>query len=181
MRIKIMRELIRSCNPQRGVICELGAGRKCISHGIGCRKRTTIDIDPGTGPDIVHDLTQSIPLPDDSTDIVVAGEILEHVYNSRGFIQEIRRVLKPNGYLIISVPNICSLRYRMSFLAGRIPAHAAKADCTYASGEHGHIRDYSFGEVRKLLKGFRIVSERSDTRLPKTLGNAVIIMAQIMK
>lgn len=181
MRIETMKRLILSCNPEGGVICEVGSGRKCISHGIKCKKSITIDMDSKANPDIIHDITRGIPLPDESVDIIVAGEILEHIYNSREFVQEIRRVLKRNGYLILSCPNICSLRYRLAFLIGRIPAHAARADRTYDDGRPGHLRDYNFREVRDLLEGFKIISEKTDSRLPRTLGNSVIIKAQVIK
>jgi 2-polyprenyl-3-methyl-5-hydroxy-6-metoxy-1,4-benzoquinol methylase len=64
-------------------------------------------------------------------DICIASEVLEHIYHSKKLISEIKRILKPYGFLILSVPNICSLKYRVAFLIGKIPAHAAKADCTY--------------------------------------------------
>jgi SAM-dependent methyltransferase len=111
-------------------------------------------------------------------------------------ISEIKRILKPYGILILSVPNICSIKYRIAFLIGKIPAHAAKADCTYIIDERrGHIRDYNFKEVKMLLKtfGFQIISELTDGLsfscktinpreiLPKTFGDSVIIKAQVVK
>ncbi len=46
-----------------------------------------------------------LPLPDHSADIVVSFETIEHLDNQSGMIAEIRRVLRPDGFLIISSPN----------------------------------------------------------------------------
>jgi GT2 family glycosyltransferase/SAM-dependent methyltransferase len=48
---------------------------------------------------------RSIPLRDASVDIVVSFETIEHVYQHDAFIAEVRRVLRPNGALIISTPD----------------------------------------------------------------------------
>ena len=178
-RIQIIKDLIVSCNPSNKIICDLGSGKKGTTQNIKYKKRITIDIDKTNNPHIIHDLTKGIPLSDKSVDIIVAGEILEHIYNSKKFINEIKRILKNDGYIILSCPNICSLKYRIAFLLGKIPAHAAKADLTYKDNRLGHVRDYNFYEVKKILKGFRIVTEKSDSMLPKNLGNSVIIMAQL--
>lgn len=49
------------------------------------------------------DLT-AIPAPDISADIVIAAEVLEHADDPRQCVAELRRVLKPGGYLAVSVP-----------------------------------------------------------------------------
>lgn len=46
----------------------------------------------------------NLPLPDESFDSVFCSEVLEHVPDLRESISEIKRVLKPNGCLLITVP-----------------------------------------------------------------------------
>ena len=48
---------------------------------------------------------RKIPLDDQSVDVVVSFETLEHFYEHDLFMQEVKRVLRPNGQLIISTPN----------------------------------------------------------------------------
>ncbi|BAZ41267.1 hypothetical protein NIES4101_72290 [Calothrix sp. NIES-4101] len=48
---------------------------------------------------------ESIPLPDKSVDVVTSFETLEHHNHHEEMMQEIKRVLKPDGILIISSPN----------------------------------------------------------------------------
>ncbi|MEJ0053559.1 MAG: methyltransferase domain-containing protein [bacterium] len=46
----------------------------------------------------------ALPFPDASVDTVLCANVLEHVYNYRFLIQEMRRILKPGGTLIGFVP-----------------------------------------------------------------------------
>jgi ubiquinone/menaquinone biosynthesis C-methylase UbiE len=49
---------------------------------------------------------KSIPLNDQSVDTVFMTEVLEHVHKPGEMLQEVRRVLKPNGILFLTVPFI---------------------------------------------------------------------------
>ncbi len=43
-------------------------------------------------------------LPDASFDVVWAGETIEHVADTAGWLSEVRRVLRPGGHLLLSTP-----------------------------------------------------------------------------
>lgn len=47
----------------------------------------------------------AIPLPDACIDVVVSFETIEHHYEHEAMMQEIKRVLKPGGVLVISCPD----------------------------------------------------------------------------
>ena len=47
----------------------------------------------------------AIPLPDGSVDVVTSFTVLEHVPDEMEALQEMRRILRPGGKLIVSVPN----------------------------------------------------------------------------
>lgn len=53
--------------------------------------------------DIVSDIV-SIPLQDQSVDAIMCTEVLEHVPNPVAALNEFARLLKPNGYLLITAP-----------------------------------------------------------------------------
>lgn len=59
-------------------------------------------------------------------DVVFAGEVIEHTTNDDVFLSEIYRVLKPEGILILTTPNLVSLGNRILMLFGLLPrfAHA---------------------------------------------------------
>jgi len=48
---------------------------------------------------------QNLPFKDETFDLVTATEVIEHLPDHNRFLNEVYRVLKPNGFLIISTPN----------------------------------------------------------------------------
>jgi ubiquinone/menaquinone biosynthesis C-methylase UbiE len=56
------------------------------------------------------DLT-NIPLPDTTVNVAVCSEVLEHIPNHEKALSELFRTLRPNGVLLLSIPNAFSLFY----------------------------------------------------------------------
>jgi SAM-dependent methyltransferase len=67
------------------------------------------------------DLDEPLPFEDESFDVVVAGEVLEHLRLPERALAEAHRVLRPGGLLVGSVPNCFRLKTRLRFLLGRPP------------------------------------------------------------
>ena len=86
------------------------------------------------GADIRH-----LPFPDQTFDLVVCSEVLEHVPDHRCAIHEIVRVLKPAGAMVVSVPRwfpekICWTLSR-----------------EYHQANQGHVRIYRSGALKRRL------------------------------
>jgi ubiquinone/menaquinone biosynthesis C-methylase UbiE len=105
--------LIENNNPK---VLELGTGDgelflKLSAKGLDI---TGADICPNEGllrnkhRVIKHDLNNGLPFKNNSFDVVIALEVLEHLYNPYAMMKEIKRVLKPSGYAIIAMPNTAS-------------------------------------------------------------------------
>ena len=62
-----------------------------------------IDIGKLEGVDIVADLNKGIPLKDNSVDMLFSFHFLEHVNDFTRMVEEIHRVVKPNGIVKIRV------------------------------------------------------------------------------
>ncbi|HET6623943.1 MAG TPA: methyltransferase domain-containing protein [Gaiellaceae bacterium] len=90
---------------------------------------------------------QPLPFADGSFDAVVAGELLEHLQLPEALLAEARRVLRPGGVLVGSVPNAFRLQSRLRFLRGRPP-----------EDDPTHLHLYSPAAVRELLAGFEGVT-----------------------
>lgn len=63
----------------------------------------------GTGLDFVVATLNAIPLASGSLDVVLALDVLEHLDDDVNALREIRRILKPAGLLIVTVPAMPSL------------------------------------------------------------------------
>ena len=57
--------------------------------------------------------------------VVVALDILEHVVDVFGFIDNCHRILESGGWLVIRVPNIAYIKHRVDLLAGKLPVTAS--------------------------------------------------------
>jgi 2-polyprenyl-3-methyl-5-hydroxy-6-metoxy-1,4-benzoquinol methylase len=66
-------------------------------------------------------LEEGIPHPAASFDIVVAGEVIEHVYDPDQLVREAHRVLRPGGFLLVTTPNLQAWYNRVLFVAGIQP------------------------------------------------------------
>lgn len=72
---------------------------------LGGGSKIALDIAPeGLGPDDILGSVEDIPVDDESFTIVSAFDVIEHVKNEAKGLDEIFRVLKPGGQLLISVP-----------------------------------------------------------------------------
>ena len=87
------------------------------------------------------------PLPDASFDVVWAGETIEHVADTQGWLSEVRRVLRSGGSLLLSTPahgRLAMLGLALS--ARRFDAHFdPRAD---------HLRFYTRRTLERLLGDF---------------------------
>jgi SAM-dependent methyltransferase len=66
---------------------------------------TGVDIQAGRNVDIQMVKPYRIPLPSNSQDLVISGQVFEHIPFPWVSIMEIARVLKPNGYLFLTAPS----------------------------------------------------------------------------
>ena len=58
-------------------------------------------------------------LPNQKFDVVVFGDILEHLRNPWKVLEDTKQILSENGYVIASIPNIAHGAIRLSLLQGR--------------------------------------------------------------
>ena len=92
-------------------------------------------------------VSKSLPFKDDYFDFVFAGEIIEHIFDTKSFLTEIHRVLKPNGYLILTTPNLARFDDRLKFLFGKTPRQIAP----FHPYLYLHIRPFTFDLLKKAL------------------------------
>jgi SAM-dependent methyltransferase len=103
------------------------------------------------------DLNDRLPFPSDSFDAVVSIGGVEHLSQPCHFIHECNRVLRPGGVLIVTAPNISSLRSRWRWFATGFHNKSGYPLEEQASSPEP-MRLLSFPELRYLLhsSGFQI-------------------------
>jgi 2-polyprenyl-3-methyl-5-hydroxy-6-metoxy-1,4-benzoquinol methylase len=87
------------------------------------------------------------PLADASFDAVWAGEVVEHVADTAGWLSEIRRVLRPGGRLLMSTPN----HSRLAVLRLALSTRAFDA---HFDPRSDHLRFYTPRTLISLLADF---------------------------
>jgi SAM-dependent methyltransferase len=95
-----------------------------------------------------HDLNSEKPLPfkNNHFDLIFALEIIEHLLNTDHFFSEIHRILKPGGFLILSTPNLASLKNRLRLLINRYPQYLE-----YSLDGAGHLHLYTTTTLSKQI------------------------------
>ncbi|MFA5410236.1 MAG: class I SAM-dependent methyltransferase [Candidatus Omnitrophota bacterium] len=82
---------------------------------------------------------EKIPKENESVDIIIASQVLEHLKNMGHFFDESCRVLKNEGLLLIKFPNYCSLLQKLKFFKNAVPHRLGG---TISNG--GHINFISY-------------------------------------
>ena len=143
------------------IVGAVGHGKRVLD--LGCRSGALtrhflegnsvvgLDVDPaalekaaalGIEP-VQANVEKPLPFEDATFDVVVAGELFEHLQFPDALVGEIRRVLRPGGVLVGSVPNAFRVQSRLRFLRGRPP-----------EDDPTHLRMFSPTALRELLAGF---------------------------
>lgn len=136
--------LARNSEQVAGVEVSMEACRIARSRGVGV---TRADVE-----------NYAFPFQPESFDVVVAGEVIEHMTDPDEFLQEVARVLKPHGYCILTTPNLASWYNRLLLLFGYQPHHT---DVSFwhnvgklrplVDGASGHLRVFTLRALKELL------------------------------
>lgn len=104
-------------------------------------------------------MKDKLPFADASMDAVSFMDVIEHLHGSpKPILEEIFRVLKPGGRLMLSTPNSVSLRHRLAVLFGisnYIPVdYFYNAPLPY----YAHVREFTMNELAYCMRmaGFQI-------------------------
>lgn len=105
---------------------------------------------------VISEFEYHLPILSSNADFVIALEVIEHIARTERLIEEIHRILKPEGYLIISTPNVGHFYFRLKYL------FRAEVPC-----EGIHLRFFNQKLLLGLMRdaGFVIIKKKSITPL----------------
>ena len=171
--LRKMRAVRRFVNalPINAQIADLGCGEGVIAEEFAAQGRAIIGFDLNYESQWVRrgDLLD-LPIESDSLDAVLLLDVFEHLQfkDQRPALQEIYRVLKPNGQLLASIPNLAHWNTRF------LMAKCGRLDRT--DSELNHVGERPFLENLELLQeaGFKVYRSQGITLTVPYLYRLVI-------
>jgi len=174
---EIIQELLSCCitKNKKYVIVDLGAGEGKDISSLSKLKNNRIHAIENYPPNITilkemgvktHNInieSESLPFEDESVDLLIANQILEHCKEIYWIFSEISRVLKVDGKIIVGVPNLASLHNRILLSIGRQPS------CININS--AHIRGFSKNGMLSFLdqvfiNGYKLLAFKGSNFYP---------------
>lgn len=124
-----------------------------------------------------------IPISNDSQDLVIACEILEHLnFNPLPIVKEINRILKLGGLLYIATPNADSFVKKIRYLiTGRQPSLKTNQFFEQLDASKNmivglHWREYNPSEINAMIRpfGFELIYKRFTSDIGTSHGGLLI-------
>lgn len=103
-----------------------------------------------------------LPLRSGTVDAVVSIEVIEHVERARQMLSEVRRVLRPGGWALISTPcgNAGSLEWWQNFVRGKVVRGVDDGVLFGWSEDPTHLRRYRSPEFRQICDSLGLATTR---------------------
>jgi ubiquinone/menaquinone biosynthesis C-methylase UbiE len=115
-------------------------------------------------------MEKSFPFKEKTFDYGVCIEGVEHIENPYGLVREFARVIKKGGYLVITTPNVMTIKSRLRFLFysyldyfryfGPIPSEERHR---IEGHEHQHLNPLFYPEIKFILQKYGFAIERIET------------------
>lgn len=107
------------------------------------------------------------PYPQDYFDVVILGDVIEHIFDTDLLLEKCKKILKKGGKLIVTTPNVASLGRRIMLLLGLNPflEFSSKFPPVKGYPAVGHIRYYTLSTLKFQLTyhGFKDISVEGGT------------------
>ena len=150
---------------------------------------TGLDIAPERAQDFIdrHQIevikcnmeTEKLPFEDNYFHFIFFNEVFEHLrIDPIANLKELQRVLHPEGFLMLSTPNLYSIRNVKNMLLGKgFDNPYQQFEKLHSLGHMGHVREYTLAQVKEFVEktGFEVVYSRFDDYNHKLKGAASLL------
>lgn len=128
---------------------------------------------------ILADLEQGLPPLEPGFDYIVCGDVLEHLRDPFTMLRNLAQLLRPDGNLVVSLPNSGNLYFRLVVLSGRFP----KQDRGFFDRTHLHFFTWDgwcelFQSAGLNLHGVRVSGIPVGLQFPRWDGSAAVRLAE---
>ena len=155
LKMRYLRDFLGDCRHRRCL--DLGGDNGIVSYLLrrSGGEWSSADIDERTvsmikglvGDRVYLVSERRTPFADASFDTVVIVDLLEHIHPDRVFLEDIDRILRTGGTLVVNVPH----KVRFS------PARFLRRCLGLTDEQHGHVREgYTYKELAGMLPGYEI-------------------------
>lgn len=121
---------------------------KCDIYGVDISKTQLARVKDVIKEGKIVDLnSERLPYNDNTFDIVIVSELLEHVFYPDKVLQEAIRVLKKGGHFLLTYPNSGALQLRLSLLL------TGGSPLLNYPGNKEHIRFFKKSDILAMIEG----------------------------
>lgn len=173
----------------RGAVLDLGCGNGAIARALIAQGYDVYGVDASESGIAIADAESpgrffvldvaSGELPTELAgkrfDVVISTEVIEHLYDPRGFIAFARRILASGGDFIVSTPYHGYLRNLAMAVTGKLDDHFT------VLWDGGHIKFFSRNTLEQMLReqGFEVTGFAGAGRLPY-LWKSMLVKARVV-
>src|SRR5829696_6298061 len=140
-------------------VLDVGASTGYLAEALaerGCRV-TGIEIDPGAARQAeehcervivgnVEDLDLAVELGGETFDVIVFGDVLEHLKDPLQILKRFKSFLSPRGYVVASIPNVAHGSVRLALMQGEFRYRSL------GLLDNTHLRFFTIESLEQLFK-----------------------------
>lgn len=157
----VKEEVLKLIDGHKLKILDAGAGRGRIAQELQKKGHDVLIVDQENNLEYKlkfkkANLNEDLPFKNNVFDVVICTEVIDELENPRHLIREFKRIIVPNGYMVISAVNTTTLKGRLKFLIKGILYGYDEQDYIFSH----HINPLSIIDFKRICKEEKLKLEK---------------------